>query len=144
MTPNVRIRDAVDDDADVMAELILELGYEVQAAEVATRLMTLRSNNQAVLLAETDGRVVGVLTTSRTLVLHRPRPVGRISMLVVSQAHRSAGVGALLVGAAEARLREQGCGLVEVTSTVVRERAHVFYERLGYERTSTRFAKSLI
>ena len=46
-------------------------------------------------------------------------------------------------GEAEKRLAAKGCGLVEVTSNRKRLRAHAFYERLGYERTSYRFAKTL-
>ena len=64
-------------------------------------------------------------------------------MMVVAEAARSTGVGAALVREAEARMKADGCGLVEVTSNAKRLRAHAFYEKLGYERTSIRLAKQL-
>ena len=76
-------------------------------------------------------------------VLHRPAPVGRISMMVVDESLRSQGIGAVLVAAAEEALAAQGCYMVEVTSHVRRTDAHRFYERIGYERTSVRLAKEL-
>jgi ribosomal protein S18 acetylase RimI-like enzyme len=88
-------------------------------------------------------RIVGVLSWHVTPVIHRPRPVGRITMLVVDEKLRGGGIGRLLVAEAEARLAKKGCGLVEVTSNRKRLRAHAFYERLGFARTSYRFAKDL-
>ena len=64
-------------------------------------------------------------------------------MMVVAEAARSGGVGAALVAEAEARLKADGCGLIEITSNAKRLRAHAFYERLGYERTSIRLAKQV-
>jgi GNAT superfamily N-acetyltransferase len=49
----------------------------------------------------------------------------------------------MLVEAAEAWMRSEGCKLVEVTSNDRRGEAHAFYRHMGYERTSIRFAKSL-
>jgi len=135
--PRLVVRDAKPRDADAIAELIVALGYEVSAADVRRRL-----KGVSALVAE-KGKVVGALTTAVTAVLHRPRPVGRISMMVVAEAARGAGIGAALVAEAEKRLKTAGCGLVEVTSNRKRLRAHNFYQRLGYERTSYRFAKSL-
>ena len=140
--PKLAIRDARPKDAETLAALIVALGYEVDAADVRKRLAVLKKGGQHVLVADRSG-VIGVLTTSVTQVLHRPRPVGRISMMVVAEAARGQGVGAALVAEAEARLAAAGCGLVEVTSNAKRLRAHAFYERLGYERTSYRFAKQL-
>jgi len=135
--PELSIREAKARDAEAIAVLIVALGYDVTAADVRRRL-----KGTAALVAEKD-KVVAVLTTSTTAVLHRPRPVGRISMMVVAEAARGAGIGAALVAEAEKRLKAAGCGLVEVTSNRRRLRAHAFYERLGYERTSYRFAKTL-
>ena len=140
--PRLVIRDARPADAVAIAALIVALGYEVSAAEVRTRLAALRKAGQTALVADRGG-LLGVLTTSVMIVLHRPRPVGRISMLVVAEAARGEGLGRALVAAAEARLAAAGCGLLEVTSNAKRLRAHAFYEKLGYERTSYRFAKPL-
>jgi len=60
---------------------------------------------------------------------------------VVDVPVRGRGVGRALVSAAEEVLAGEGCGLLEITSNVRRADAHAFYERLGYERTSFRFAK---
>lgn len=140
--PKRVIREARAKDASAIAGLIAALGYEASPAEVKRRLAQFAKAGQTALVAE-QGEVVGVLTTSMMVVLHRPLPVGRISMMVVAEAERGAGIGAALVAEAEARLKAKGCGLVEVTSNAKRLRAHAFYERLGYGRTSYRFAKAL-
>jgi GNAT superfamily N-acetyltransferase len=122
--------------------LLAELGYEAGPADVRKRLAALRKRGEATLVVE-RGKVLGVLTTSTTFTLHRPLLVGRISMMVVAESERGQGLGAQLVAAAEERLKARGCGLVEVTSNRKRLRAHAFYEKLGYEKTSFRFGKTL-
>ena len=137
------VRRATAADAVDMTRLIDELGYAVTADDVESRLAEIDAAGHCALVAEMDGRVIGCLTTSVTLVLHRPAPVGRISLMVVDQAFRSRGVGAQMIGAAERLLADKGCQLVEVTSSLRRVDAHRFWERNGYERTSARFAKQV-
>lgn len=140
--PKLAIRDARPRDVDALVGLIGALGYQVTAAELRKRIAVLKKAGQHILVADRGG-AIGVLTTSMMQVVHRPRPVGRISMMVVAEAARGGGVGAALVAEAEARLKSAGCGLIEVTSNAKRLRAHAFYERLGYARTSIRLAKQL-
>jgi predicted N-acetyltransferase YhbS len=137
------IRSAEPRDSEALSRLIGQLGYEASAAEVAERLAAMHAEGRRVLVAELDGAVVGCLSTSVMRVLHRPAPVGRISMMVVDESLRGRGIGAELVRVAEHTLAEQGCSMVEVTSHVRRTEAHRFYERLGYERTSVRLARTL-
>ena len=137
------IRPAEPRDSEALARLIGQLGYAATAGDVAERLAAMAAEGRLVLVAERDGAAVGCLTTSAMRVLHRPAPVGRISMMVVDEALRSRGIGAELVRAAETALAAQGCYMVEVTSHARRTEAHRFYERLGYERTSVRLAKEL-
>lgn len=137
------IRFAEQDDAAVIARLFCELGHPASEDEVAARLERFVQLGQEALVAEVEGEVVGVTALSVMHVLHRPASVGRMSVLVVSEALRGRGIGRALVAAAEKRLAERGCGLVEVTSNMRRAEAHGFYEGLGYERTSYRFFKTL-
>jgi ribosomal protein S18 acetylase RimI-like enzyme len=139
----IRIRPAAPGDAPALAGLIVELGYPVTDAEVSARMRLLLAVGRTPLVAELDG-IVGLLTWSVMHVLHRPGPVGRISTLVVAGRVRGRGVGRALVAAAEAEVRAAGCDLIEVTSNMRRADAHAFYERLGYERTSFRFAKPMV
>ena len=127
--------------ADEVREHVNTYEYDMpDDIEMARRMQGVLDAGYPYLVAELDGRVVGCLATSIMHVLHRPGPVGRISMMVVEEGLRSQGIGAELVRAAEAWLKQQGCGMIEVTSNVKRTDAHRFYERLGYERTSWRFA----
>jgi len=141
MTPLVR--SATPSDAEAIGALIVELGYEASTGDVAARLGAIERAGQAVLVAEIDGEVIGCLSTSMMTVLHRPAPVGRISMMVVDERFRGKGVGAQMASAAEKLLADKGCRLVEVTSNLRRVDAHRFWERNGYERTSARFAKQV-
>lgn len=136
------IREARPADAEALASLVTALGFPASAAEVRERLAALKKARELPLVAE-QGELIGCLTWHVTPVLHRPRPVGRITMLFVSEGARRSGVGRALVEAAIERLARQGCGLVEVTSNVDLAPAHAFYRRLGFERTSYRFARRL-
>ena len=137
------IRPAEPRDGAALVRLIGQLGYEVTETEIAERLAAMAEEGRLVLVAELGDAVVGCLSTSVMRVLHRPAPVGRISMMVVDEPLRGRGIGAELVRAAEDALAARGCYMVEVTSNLRRADAHRFYERLGYERTSVRLAKEL-
>ena len=136
------VREAKPKDSDEVAALIVALGYEVSAADIRKRIGRMRKSGEPALVAD-NGRILGCASWHVTPVLHRPRPVGRVTMIVVAEEARGKGVGALLVEAVEARLKAKGCGMVEVTSNIRRLRAHGFYDGLGFERTSYRFAKPL-
>jgi predicted N-acetyltransferase YhbS len=142
-TDGLVIRSAASGDCGALEGLIGQLGYQAGEADVAQRLAAMEREGRLVLVAELEGQVIGCLSTSVMRVLHRPAPVGRISMLVVDAAVRGRGIGADLVRAAERALADAGCRLVEVTSNQKRTDAHRFYERLGYERTSVRLAREL-
>jgi GNAT superfamily N-acetyltransferase len=138
------IRPATEDDAPELSRLLTALGHPTTVAAITTHWAEWAgAGNSALVAGRSDGTVAGMATLHRMLVLHRPKPVGRITALVVDAPDRGQGIGRALVAAAEAALAAAGCGLLEITSNVRRTDAHAFYERLGYERTSVRFAKTL-
>ena len=95
------------------------------------------------MVAEDNGDVIGLLDWHVMTTIHRSRPIGRVVALVVAEGHRGRGTGRGLVAAAEQRMRARGCEKMEVTSNVRLTKAHRFYEGLGLERSSYRFAKDL-
>ena len=137
------IREATAADAERMVALIGELEFNVDTDGITERLQSLAECGEPVLLSETDGEVVGLIDWHVMTTIHRPRPVGRIVALIVAEGHRGQGIGQALVVEAEQRMRERGCEKMEVTSNLRLERAHQFYERIGFERSSYRFAKDL-
>jgi GNAT superfamily N-acetyltransferase len=143
---NLKIRRAKSADGPRIAELAGELGYPATAAQIRERLRGIRPASQhAVLVAESrDGGVIGWLHVSREPLLE-VEIRAEVNGLVVAGGQRSAGAGARLLAAAEDWARKRGCKSMSVRSNVIRERAHKFYERNGYEhyKTQKSFRKPL-
>lgn len=139
-----QIRTAARDDAPQLAHLLTLLGHDTSPERIIAMWDAWEASGNSALVAERpDADIIGLATLHQMLVLHRPRPVGRITALIVTEAARGEGAGRTLVDAAEARLREYGCGLLEITSNLRLTDAHSFYEHLGYARTSIRLARDL-
>jgi GNAT superfamily N-acetyltransferase len=138
----ISIRDAHVDDAPALSALVAQLGYPTPPAVVRERLLGLSTIGGRALVAEREGRVVGLATMQQTRSLHRV-PDARLTSLVVDEAERGAGLGRLLLAEVERWAVREGCGRLELTSGFARAGAHAFYEHLGYETQSKRFVKSL-
>ena len=141
--PKPAIREAKPADAARLVELIRELEHDIDEKTLRKNLAALRKLGETPLVATLGKTVVGLCGISRRVVIHRPAPLGRITVLAVTKEARGHGIGKMLVDAAEAWMRKGGCGLVEVTSNDRRAQAHAFYRHLGYERSSIRFFKKL-
>ncbi|HEY7007043.1 MAG TPA: GNAT family N-acetyltransferase [Sphingomicrobium sp.] len=141
--PVPKIRDAKPGDAPRLVELIHYLGHEIDEKQLRKNLKALAKTGETPLVATLDKKIVGMCGVGRRVVVHRPAPLGRITMLVVAKEAQDHGIGRMLVEAAEEWMRKEGCKLVEVTSNDRRTAAHAFYRHLGYERSSIRFFKKL-
>jgi GNAT superfamily N-acetyltransferase len=134
-------------DAARAADLATQLGYPSSADEMTRRLDELARNPRAVALVaiDADDAPIGWIQVDRTPSL-AVSDTAHIGGLVVDQGHRSEGIGQALLEAGEAWAREHGARTMTVASRIVREGAHRFYQREGYERlkTSHMFAKPLV
>jgi ribosomal protein S18 acetylase RimI-like enzyme len=144
MDVHLRIRDAKLSDAAELAALMCELGYETTSAEMESRLVSiLKDARYKTLVALKDEKICGMIgTLSGSSYLHNDLN-GRIIALVVSRELRRRGIGARLIAAAEKNFAQRGITRVTLTTRFEREKAHQFYEKLGYSRTGFRFAKNL-
>ncbi len=145
-TRSVLIRRARSSDALRLSELSSELGYPATPAEIAGRLRRLKAASpNALFVAESpDAKVVGWAHVSVTHLLEAGTRA-ELNGLIVAEGERSLGAGARLLEAAEEWARKHGCPVMSVRSNVIRERAHKFYERQGYEhyKTQKAFRKAL-
>jgi GNAT superfamily N-acetyltransferase len=141
--PKPNIRAAKPSDSKVLVELIRSLGHQIDKKAVQKNLRMLSKAKEPPLVAVLGDRVVGLVGIHKMVTVHRPAPVGRITILAVAEGAQDQGIGRMLIEAAEAYFRKAGCKLVEVTSNDRLAKAHAFYRHMGYERTSMRFMKTL-
>jgi GNAT superfamily N-acetyltransferase len=134
-------------DAAAIAELSGQLGYPATVTEMQERLISLlhRPRYSVVFVAElAPNKVIGWLHVSVTPLLEVPLRA-EVNGLVVAEGQRSAGAGAKLLQAAERWAKGKGCKSMSVRSNLIRDRAHAFYLRNGYEhyKTQKAFRKAL-
>jgi GNAT superfamily N-acetyltransferase len=101
--------------------------------------------NHALIVAETPAEeVIGWVHVSVNPLVESDLRA-EINGLVVAEGQRSVGAGRLLLEEAERWARDRGCRSVSLRSNVIRDRAHRFYERNGYEhyKTQKAFRKAL-
>lgn len=141
-----KIRRARPGDAPRLAALAGQLGYPTTARQMTARLkMLLREKSGACFVAENKERgVLGWIHVSVTPLLEVERRT-EVNGLVVDDRVRSSGVGAQLLEAGEHWARKMRCVEMSVRSNVIRDRAHRFYLRQGYEhyKTQKAFRKTL-
>jgi len=142
----LNVRRARSEDAKRIAELSGQLGYPATASQMRERLRGIKLSSQhAVFIVESAKEgVIGWLHVSRQPLLE-VEIRAEVNGLVIAEGQRSAGAGARLLAAAEEWARKHGCKSMSVRSNVIRERAHIFYERNGYEhyKTQKSFRKPL-
>jgi N-acetylglutamate synthase-like GNAT family acetyltransferase len=141
---DVTVRTAEAADAEALAELMAQLGYETRASEMQMRMEAILANkNYATFVAVSKGKVCGMIGTFTCYTYEHNSPSGRILALVVSDKMRGRGVGLALIGAAEKDLAQKNISRVAVNTRFEREKAHQFYEKAGYKRNGFRFVKEL-
>ena len=137
------IRDATTTDAEDLASLLEDLGYPTAAPEVVARLAAVEGGGGRTLVLDDGGRILGLASVTRCVMLHRRRPVAILTALVVRGEVRGRGLGRRLVAEVETVAREWNCETVELTSRYGRRDAHDFYRSLGFESHSRKFAREV-
>ena len=142
MTESIQIhlRAAIADDLPAVLELYAQPDFddgEILPIGEAKRLLERFSAypDYTLFVAEQDGTIVGSFAL---LIMdnlgHRGTPSGIVEDVVVGPQWHGRGVGRAMMDFAQARCRDKRCYKLVLSSNAKRERAHAFYESLGFTR----------
>ncbi len=137
---NINIRKATRQDIPIILTLYTEL-----EAEDAPRLNLLDAEdifskinsypNYALYIAERDEEIIG---TFALLIMdnlaHLGAPAGIVENVVIHPQMQGQGLGKIMMEYAMEICEEAGCYKLVLSSHIKRERAHQFYESLGFEK----------
>jgi GNAT superfamily N-acetyltransferase len=139
---SAHVRAARADDAPDVWPLVVAFATTFTPTEATFRasFTALLSLDSALLLvAETDGAVVGYLSAHAHLTFIADGPVAWVEELMVAEEHRGTGIGSALLARAEDWAAERGAAYVSLAS----RRAGPFYLGHGYDDSATFFRKLL-
>ena len=95
-------------------------------------------------VAETGKRVVGAYTLAiLDNFCHRGEPHGVVEDVAVDPALHRGGIGKAMMEHAIGLCRQKGCYKLTLSSNLKREKAHAFYDALGFERHGYSFRTDL-
>jgi len=140
----------VEGVATAVEGLLAELGGRMPSrAEMEVEVQALLDDPQggSALIAEVDGKIVGVLTASWQRAIHVPGVFATVQDLWVDEDWRSRGVGAELVEAIASQARTRGVSRLEVglpreTFAAIAS-TESFYKRNGFEHLGPRMRRLL-
>ena len=132
-----KLRDAEARDLPAVRRLIGQLGYAPREAEFRARFVrVLAAAGHRIIVAEEDGAVAGVLHVFDRPALDKGCEAV-VQALVVDDAWRGRGIGEALMREAEAWAAGRGLAATALYTRTDRDRAHAFYERIGYRLKAT-------
>jgi GNAT superfamily N-acetyltransferase len=148
---DMHLGDATRDDAPALLALLCETGLSSwddfdpdRAMARWDEMKRALPTSRVLVLRRCDGTILATLTLVLLPMLgHSGAPsalVEDVSVMPVVQRH---GLGRQLMNAAMDAARAAGCYKLALSSNVVREKAHAFYESLGFERHGVSFVATL-
>ncbi len=132
-------------DVGSVMRMIHLLGYAATAEQIAARLqIVMDDSDSGLFVADDGGEVVGWVHVNQVTVLQTGSFAG-VAGLAVADGRQGAGIGSALLEAAEEWGRRRGHTLMRIRSNVIRDAAHEFYRKRGYEpeKQLSSFTKSL-
>ncbi|WP_127128973.1 GNAT family N-acetyltransferase [Pseudoflavitalea rhizosphaerae] len=141
----MQIRQAAANDMEAIYAFICDLEETTFDFEIFNQLYcrNIAGENNIYLVAEDEStnKVIGFISCHGQILLHHLGMVYEIQEMFVDLEFRSLGIGHLLIGALEERLRDRECRSLEVSSNAKRTAAHEFYIRNGFIKSHVKLTK---
>ena len=139
------IRKCEINDIGEVYELICELEetvFDYKAFEIAF-MHKINDNKNCYMVGVEDNKIIAFLSLNIDYQIHHAGKVATIEELIVTAEHRSKSAGRRLAENAIKYAKDHECAVIELNSSVLRERAHQFYIKNGFEMSSYKFVVKL-
>jgi GNAT superfamily N-acetyltransferase len=124
-------------DQRAASNLLRQLGYDIDPAELASRINRVLANpTHFAAVAEEGSKIHGLVHAYERPALEKAYEVV-LQSLVVDQGARKRGIGKALMTAAEAWAKSRGIRQIALHTRIDRDDARSFYEHIGYNLTAT-------
>ncbi|KUO85661.1 GNAT family N-acetyltransferase [Thermoproteus sp. CP80] len=157
MYPNIVIRAALESDVDALADLIARLkrlngefdpllkpAENLLAASKEYVKSKISSPSSVVLVAEVDGRAVGVIVGDvEDRLFYEPRMAGIIREFYVLPEFRRKGLGKRMMSEAMDALRRKGAQMIMADFPALNEIAIEFYKKMNFRPIESIYAKEV-
>lgn len=141
---NLHLRTLTLTDAEAIANLSSQLGYQASVAETKVWLQEiLASKDHCTFGAVLDEKLIGWVHGFYTLHLESGAFV-EIGGLVVDENCRRTGAGRMLVEQVRAWAKQRGVGKVRVRCSTQRTDSHTFYKAIGFEEVKEQKVFSIL
>jgi len=145
-TKTFTVRRALEQDANAIARLSVELGYPATRETMRERIRAISASTADLLVVAADpsGEPVGWLQAHAAQLNESGFRVEIVGLIVATAARRK-GIGRSLVAAAERWAKSIRAQAIIVRSNIQRTSSHAFYPALNFSATKTQnvYRKSL-
>lgn len=143
----LEIRIAEHQDLQILNHLYTEIDQEPPLAlseveEIFEQIQQIPNYN--IYIAELNGEPVGTFSLLiMPMILHHSKSA-IVDAVIVTSNYRNQGIGKAMMQAAFKLSAEAGCYKVMLSSNLKRDRAHQFYQSLGFKQQGWSFSLELV
>lgn len=137
------IRKVEPEDFDEVVRLFMQLWPEMPLSydDLKSVLNIYLDSRRCEMWCYDDDGIKGIITLTRRPAFYYGGQVAMLEDIIVDEPSRRQGIGQELVRFVEHRLENEGIYGIEISSDFHRDKAHSFYEKLGYKRSGFHFRK---
>ena len=136
----IQIREISKKDAESVAWLSTQLGYESDIEQISARIKHINnSNDNCAFVALFEDKVVGWIHGFYTLRIESD-PFVEIGGLIVDSAYRNLKIGKQLIERLKLWAEQHQVKKLKVRCNIIRTESHKFYERLGFKDNKRQIA----
>ena len=136
----VQIREISAKDAEGVAKLATQLGYDSHMAQTLLRIQQINNSNEnCAFVAVVDHHIVGWIHGFYTLRIESD-PFVEIGGLIVDETYRNLNIGKRLIENVKLWAKKHRVKKLKVRCNIKRTESHKFYERLGFKENKRQVA----